>query len=68
MRRMKNWQNFDNFSVFFNKTDSFTVQNVDFVDKHAEIIKVLSVFQATRWALNVSRWNEYLEKKSTVQK
>ena len=30
--------------------------------KNAKIIKVLSVFQATRWALKVSGWNKYLEK------
>ena len=32
------------------------------LEKHVKIIKVLSVFQATRWALNVSGWNKYLEK------
>ena len=46
MRRLKNWQNFDNLSVFVNKIDRFTAENVNFVEKHAQIVKVLSVFQA----------------------
>ena len=48
--------------MFFHKTDSVIAQNVNFVEKHANKIKVLSVFQATRWALNVSGWNKYMEK------
>ena len=48
---------FDNFSVFFNKINNFIAQNVNFVEKHAKIIKVLSVFQATRSSLNVSKWS-----------
>ena len=58
----KNWQNFDYFSVFFNKIDILSYKVFNFVDKNAKIIKVLSVFQATRWTLNVLGWNEYLEK------
>ena len=46
MHRLKNWQNFDYLSVVFNKIDRFTAQNVNFVEKHAQIVKVLSVFQA----------------------
>ena len=38
------------------------VQNVNFVEKHAKFIKVLSVFQATLVTLNVSGWSKYFEK------
>ena len=44
VRCLKTWQNFYIFSVFFNKIDSFIAQNINFVEKHAKIIKVLSVF------------------------
>ena len=42
--RLKNWQNFDNFSVFFNKIDISTLKAINFVEKYAKNIKVLSVF------------------------
>ena len=37
MRRLKNWQNFDNLSVFFNKIGRFIAQYVNFVEQHAKI-------------------------------
>ena len=48
--------------MFFNKIGILSYEAINFVEKYAKFNKVLSVFQATRWALIVSEWNEYLEK------
>ena len=45
MRRLKNWQNFDNFSMFFNQIDIFSYKSINFVEKYAKIIKVSEFFK-----------------------
>ena len=44
MRRLKTDKTLIDLADFSIKIDSFIVHNVNFVEKHAKIIKVLSVF------------------------
>ena len=63
----KTCQNFDYFSLVFNKIDVLSYKVINFVEKYAKIIKVLKSFLSDALGSKCFGMKQILGKKSTLQ-